>query len=125
MSQKKVIKRTEVSPNLFVIPAGILPHNPSELITNERLPALLSYLEGIFDYVFIDTAPVGALSEAYVIAPYCDATLYIIRHAYTPKILVQRLDETNKVNELRNLVIVFNGVRSRGFGKDSYGYGYG
>lgn len=122
---EEIIRRTEVSPHLFVIPAGPLPPNPSELIMSERLPALLTYLEAIFDYVFIDTAPVAALSDAYVIAPYCDATLYIIRHAYTPKVLVQRLDETNKVNELRNLVIVFNGVRSRGFSKDSYGYGYG
>jgi tyrosine-protein kinase Etk/Wzc len=122
---EEIIKRTEVSPNLFVIPAGILPHNPSELIMSERLPTLLSYLEGIFDYVFIDTAPVGALSDAYVVAPFCDATLYIIRHAHTPKLIVQRLNETNQVNELKNLVIIFNGVRSRGFGKDSYGYGYG
>ena len=122
---EEIIRRTELSPNLFVIPAGALPHNPSELIMNDRLPVILNYLEGIFDYILIDTAPVGALSDAYVVAPLCDATLYIIRHAHTPKIVVQRLDQTNKINELNNLVIVFNGVRSRGFNKDSYGYGYG
>ncbi|MFN2439537.1 MAG: GumC family protein [Chitinophagaceae bacterium] len=122
---EEIIKRTEASANLFIIPAGVLPHNPSELIMSERLPVLLNYLEGIFDYVLIDTAPVGALSDAYVVAPLCDATLYIIRHAHTPKIVVQRLDKTNKINELKNIVIVFNGVRSRGFSKDSYGYGYG
>jgi capsular exopolysaccharide synthesis family protein len=122
---EEIIRRTEACTNLFMIPAGFLPHNPSELIMSERLPVLLSYLEGLFDYVLIDTAPVGALSDAYVVAPLCDATLYIIRHAYTPKIVVQRLDETNKINKLKNIAIVFNGVRSRGFGKDSYGYGYG
>ncbi len=67
----------------------------------------------------------GALSDAYVVQPLCDATLYIIRHAHTPKVVVQRLDETNKINELKNIAIVFNGVRSRGFSKESYGYGYG
>lgn len=122
---EEIIRRTDLSPNLFVIPAGTLPHNPSELIMSDRLPGILTYLEGIFDYILIDTAPVGALSDAYVVAPLCDATLYIVRHAHTPKIVVQRLDQTNKINELNNLVIVFNGVRSRGFSKDSYGYGYG
>ena len=121
---EEIIRRTEISPNLFVVPAGTLPHNPSELIMSDKLPMLLNYLEGIFDYIVIDTAPVGALSDAYVVAPYCDATIYVIRHAHTPKIAVQRLDETNRINKLNNLVIVFNGVRSRAFNKDSYGYGY-
>lgn len=121
---EEIIKRTEISSNLFVVPAGSLPHNPSELILSERLPALLSYLDAIFDYVIIDTAPVGALSDAYVVAPLCDATLYIIRHNHTPKIVVERLDETNKINSLKNMAIVFNGVRARGFSRD-YGYGYG
>jgi tyrosine-protein kinase Etk/Wzc len=121
----EIIKRTEVNENLFIIPAGPIPPNPSELILNGRMEELLSYLDTIFDYIIIDTAPVSPVTDAYILSPMCDATLYIIRHGYTPKTYVQMLDENNKVRSLKNVAIVFNGVRSRGLGKFDYGYGYG
>ena len=119
-----IIQQTPVHENLSVIPAGWLPENPSELIMSEKVPALLKYLSGIFDYIIIDTAPIGLLSDAYVLSPYCDATLYVVRHNHTRKVSIQRLDENNKINELKNMAIVFNGIRSRGFGNNGYGYGY-
>jgi tyrosine-protein kinase Etk/Wzc len=125
LEPEEIIRRTELNKNLFVIPAGALPPNPSELIMSGRMEELLVYLENIFDHVLIDTAPVGALSDAYVLAPLCDATLYVVRHGHTPKVAVERLDKNNKVNELKNAGIVFNGVKTRGFSKDSYGNGYG
>jgi capsular exopolysaccharide synthesis family protein len=122
---EEIIKSTSVHENLFVIPAGWLPENPSELIMSEKVPKLFTYLSGIFDYIIIDTAPVGLLSDAYVLSNYCDATLYVVRHKHTRKVSIQRLDANNKINELKNMAIVFNGVRSRGFGGNGYGYGYG
>jgi len=122
---EEIIKSTTVHENLFVIPAGWLPENPSELIMSEKVPRLFTYLSGIFDYIIIDTAPVGLLSDAYVLSSYCDATLYVVRHKHTRKVSIQRLDANNKINELKNMAIVFNGVRSRGFGGNGYGYGYG
>jgi tyrosine-protein kinase Etk/Wzc len=122
---EEIIQRTQVHENLFVIPAGWLPENPSELIMSEKVPKLLAHLSGIFDYIIIDTAPVGLLSDAYVLSNYCDATLYVVRHKHTRKASIQRLDANNKINELKNMAIVFNGVRSRGFGGNGYGYGYG
>ena len=122
---EEIVQRTQVHENLFVIPAGWLPENPSELIMSEKVPKLLAHLSGIFDYIIIDTAPVGLLSDAYVLSNYCDATLYVVRHKHTRKASIQRLDANNKINELKNMAIVFNGVRSRGFGGNGYGYGYG
>ena len=122
---EEIVKPTTVHENLFVIPAGWLPENPSELIMSEKVPRLFTYLSGIFDYIIIDTAPVGLLSDAYVLSSYCDATLYVVRHKHTRKVSIQRLDANNKINELKNMAIVFNGVRSRGFGGNGYGYGYG
>lgn len=122
---EEVIRRSAVNENLFVMPAGNLPDNPSELIMSERVRDLMDYLTPLFDYIIIDTAPVGLLSDAYVLSNYCDASLYVIRHRHTPKVSVERMDANNKINELKNLAIVFNGVRSRGFGKNVYGYGYG
>ena len=122
---EEIVRRTSVHENLFIMPAGTLPENPSELIMSDKVPELLEYLTDIFDYVIIDSAPVGLLSDAYVLSAYADATLYVVRHRHTRKISIQRLDENNKVNELKNAAIVFNGVRARGFNKNGYGYGYG
>jgi len=121
----EIIQKTPVNENLYIIPAGWLPENPSELIMSKKVPELFKYLSDIFDYIIVDTAPVGLLSDAYVLSNYCDATLYVVRHKHTRKVSIQRLDANNKINELKNMAIVFNGVRSRGFGKNGYGYGYG
>lgn len=121
---EEIIKRTNVNENLFFITAGEQPKNPSELIMSERSAELLNYLNNVFDYVIVDCAPVGALSDAYILSPLCDATLYIIRHKFTPKILVQRLDVNNEITNLKNVSIIFNGIRSSAFNK-AYGYGYG
>lgn len=122
---EEIIKRSEVNDNLWFIPAGPLSANPTELLTTSRLQELLTYLDGIFDYIIVDSAPVGPVTDAYIISPYCDATLYIVRHKHTPKVLVEQIDKNSKVNKLKNMAIVFNGIRPRGFGKHHYGYGYG
>lgn len=121
----EIIKRTQVNSNLFIISAGPIPPNPSELILNGRIQELLAYLENAFDYIVIDTAPVSPVTDAYLLSQFCDATLYVVRHAYTPRIYLQLLDENNRVRGLKNLALIFNGVKSRGIGKGGYGNGYG
>ncbi len=121
----EIIKRTEINSNLFVISAGPIPPNPSELILNGRIQELLAYLENAFDYIVIDTAPVSPVTDAYLLSQFCDATLYIVRHGYTPRIYLQLLDENNRVRGLKNLALIFNGIKSRGIGKGGYGNGYG
>ena len=64
------------------------------------------------------------ITDAYMLSSCCDATLYVVRHKYTPKMVVKRIDENNKVNPLKNPAIIFNGVKTRGFFKNNYGYGY-
>ena len=122
---EEIIQKAPVQENLYVVSAGWLPENPSELILSEKVPELMKYLSDNFDYIIIDTAPVGLLSDAYVLSAYCDATLFVVRHKHTRKTSIQRLDTNNKINELKNMAIVFNGVRARGFGRNGYGYGYG
>ncbi len=122
---EEVIKRTTINENLFFIPCGPLPDNPSELLMSDRVKELFDYLDAIFDHIVIDSAPASLLSDAYVLSPLCDATLYVVKHKFTPKIFLERLDEENTVNQLKNLGIIFNGIHSRGFTKNGYGYGYG
>lgn len=120
-----IIVPTDLHPDLYFISTGKLPHNPTELLMNGRVEELLNYLDAVYDYVVIDTAPVHPVTDAYVLSPLCDATLFVVRHKYTPKVFVERIDENNKINKLTNVAIVFNGVQPRGWGKKEYGYGYG
>lgn len=115
------------SSNLFIAGAGRGSANAPELTFNKKLQDLFDYLDGVFDFIIVDTAPVNPVSDAYVLAEYCDITLYIIRHDYTPKAFIRLLDENNKIKPLKDLVIVFNSIKSRGMLKGQYGLdlGYG
>lgn len=120
---EKIIRRYEHSENLFVIPAGELTENRfSELLENGRIQELLDYLSDIFDHIIIDTAPVNSITDAYILSPVCDISLFVIRHRFTQKVFIERLDQNH---QLKEIAIVFNDIRPRGFGKYHYGYGYG
>ena len=121
---EEIIKVIDEHKNLFFIPSGSLPENPSELLSNGKVKELIDYLEGIFDMVIIDTSPLVLVTDGYILTGLCDATLYVVRHKYTPKMLIKRIDENNHINPINNPAIIFNGVKSRGFFKNNYGYGY-
>lgn len=120
----EVIKSTEHE-NLFVIAAGKAKGNPTELLLNGKLQPLFDYLEETFDYILLDTAPINPVADAFVLSDYCDLTLFVVKHGHTPKALIKKLDETISLKSLKNIAIVFNGVRQRGFASEGFGYGYG
>ncbi len=101
-----------------------MPDSPTEILASGKIKSLIDYLDSHFDLVVIDTSPALLVTDAYIISGMCDATLYVIRHDYSPKLMVKRIDETFQVNPLNNPAIVFNGVKSRGVLKSTYGYGY-
>lgn len=122
---EEIIKHVEAHENLFFISAGAtLPENPSELLSNGKVNELINYLDNIFDFVIIDTSPMVLVTDGYLLTGLCDATLYVIRHHYTPKMLIKRIDENIHINPINNPAIIFNGVKMRGFFKNNYGYGY-
>ncbi len=120
-----IIIQTDINSNFHMISPGKLPYNPTELIMNGKVEEMLNKLDKVFDFIIIDTAPVMPVTDAYLLSPYCHATLFVIRHGFTPKVFVERIDKNNKINPLHNAAIVFNGVTPRGFGYSHYGYGYG
>lgn len=120
----EIVKPTGTK-NLSLIPSGPIPPNPSELISNERLLELLKYLNTRFDYILIDTAPVNPVTDAFILSPLCDVSLYVVRDSYTHKIFLKKLAERLKNKSLKNPTVVFNGIRGKGFGKYGYGYGNG
>jgi capsular exopolysaccharide synthesis family protein len=121
-----IIQKTEYD-NLFVIPAGEPAVNPTELLLSSVLGELFEYLENNagFDYIIADTAPIQPVTDAYIISEFCDTTLFVVRHRYTPKAMIKLLEENSKIKALKNLNIVFNGVKSRGILNKGFGYGYG
>lgn len=112
-------------PHLYLVPAGRNLGDKTDLLLNGRLELFFALLEKEFDYLILDSPPSDLVSDAYLLAEYCDLTLLVMRHAYTPKRLVQRLDQQKNLRSLPQLGIVFNGVKSRGIIRKHYGYGYG
>jgi len=119
---KDIIVPSAIDPNLFIVPSGPVPPNPSELILLKRTEELFQRLRQDFDYVIIDTSPVGLVTDAQLLHTYADTTLYIIRQGVTYK------QQLNVPNELYNSgkitrmgFIVNDVVANRGF---TYGYGY-
>lgn len=112
-------------PKLFVVPAGVGEVNPTELFLNGSVGRLFEHLNKTFEFIIVDTSPIDPLTDAYVLTEYCDSTLFIIRHGHTPKAMVELVEESRKINALKNIAIVFNDIKPRGFIRKGYGYGYG
>ncbi len=124
VSINDIIFPVEGYPMLSFIPKGMPSNDPSILIESERLRSLFTILEDSYDLIILDSPPVALVSDAYQLSQYCAATLFVIRHGYTPMQLIKRLDESISVNPLNNPLLIFNGVKNRGFVADENGYGY-
>jgi tyrosine-protein kinase Etk/Wzc len=123
-SVENIIYPIPTNENLFYISCGRLQQDSSELLENGKVGKLISLLKADFDMVIIDTAPVVLITDAYLISSFCDATLFVVRHKFTPKMLIKRMDSNMEINPIKNPGIVFNSVSTRGFFKNNYGYGY-
>ncbi|MGM9506540.1 MULTISPECIES: GumC family protein [Larkinella] len=109
--------------NYFIITAGPLLSNPAELLSSPRLGQLFRELRQRFDYILVDSPPVGLVTDSQVIAPFADVTLFMIRHDHTPKNHLKMVDALYKEQRFQNLSIVLNAI---GEGDSHYyNYGYG
>ena len=123
-SLEDIVKETGIS-NFKLLPSGPIPPNPSELISNGRLEVLLADLEKDFDFIIIDTAPTSPVTDAFLVSPMADVTLFVVRHDYTPKMFLRKIQEIKQNKRLKNPAIVYNGVRGKGIARYGYGNGYG
>lgn len=120
----EIIKTTDY-PNLFIVAAGHIPPNPTELIGSEKFREMMMLLKDKFDYLIIDSTPIGLVTDSQLLAVYADATVYIVRHNLTPKIFLRMIEDLYQQKKFNNMSIVFNGLRRRGFSFLNYGYSYG
>jgi tyrosine-protein kinase Etk/Wzc len=119
-----ILHQVQQAPELFVIGAGRAVANPAELMMSSKLDYLLHELKELFDYVIIDTAPIGKVADAFNLRNYVDQTVYIVRYNYTLKKQIDIIDDVFVNNKLRNPVIVMNDARTSQKNSYSYGYGY-
>lgn len=114
-------------PTLDVLPAGVIPPNPSELIESQRMQVAVDYLKSLnYDYILFDSAPYLPVADATIFNRYVDANIFMLRAGVCDLRFVEDLDKLARENKLHNIYIVLNGVdiASRSYGYH-YGYGYG
>ncbi len=109
---EEIIFETEFK-NLYVIPAGPTPPNPSELLQTEEFDNLLTRLKNDFDYVFLDTAPVGLVSDASSILVKADLALYIVRANYSKVGFARMPDQLKQNNKLSAIYTILNSYDAR------------
>jgi len=114
---------TEV-PNLYAIPAGPIPPNPSELILNDAFISLLEALKETYDVVILDTPPVGLVTDGMLIMKHADLRIFVLRASYSKRAFIKRIEQSLKAHHLLKTGLVLNAVdiKEQGYG---YGYGYG
>jgi capsular exopolysaccharide synthesis family protein len=125
MSVKDIIVSLDDKKQLSFIPSGILKDNPGELILSDRMKTLFEYLKEHYDYVIVDTAPVGVVSDAISIGNWADFTLFVVRHNYSLRSSMSIINNLNHDNKLPNITLVINGIlNNKDYKFGGYGYGY-
>ena len=132
-----------VSPNLYILPGGTIPPNPTELVARQALDDAIQQLKQHFDYVILDTAPIGMVTDTQLIARVTDLSVYVCRSNYTSKSEFKLINELQQDGKLPHLCVLINGIDMNkretgsyyGYGKygkyghygygKKYGYGYG
>ncbi|MBO9562008.1 MAG: polysaccharide biosynthesis tyrosine autokinase [Niastella sp.] len=117
-----------VDDNFTVLPSGPLPPNPTELLMLPKTQQLFEELKKHYDYILIDSPPVGLVTDAEIMASHADATLYVVRHRLTYKQQITLIEKFNRKKVMPKINIIVNDVllKKRGYGYGySYGYGYG
>jgi len=111
-----------VNPNLDLLLAGPTPPNPTELLSRESLSQIMSILRENYDYIILDTAPVGLVSDTLQIGRYADVSVFVCRADYTPKSSFGLVNTLAAEKKMSNMCVLINGID---MSKKKYGYYYG
>ncbi len=115
--------------NLYIIAAGPVPPNPSELAASAKTKELISELKQMFDYIVIDSAPIGTVSDTFSLAAVADITIILVRHNKTIKSVLENTLTDARINGITGMSILLNDISRDsslyGYGRYKYGYGYG
>lgn len=125
-----LIQKSDLSDHLFVIPAGPVPPNPTQMLMSEQLEQLIVQLKEQFDYVILDTVPYSMVADASIVNRVAELTIFIIRAGLMDKRMLPEVEKLYNQNKLRNMSVILNAVDYKRsgygyYGYGAYGYGYG
>jgi len=103
------IQPSGVNQHLDLLLAGPIPPNSTELLARDSLRQIMSILKDSYDYVILDTAPIGLVTDTFQIVSQADVTVYVCRAGYTPKYAIGQLNSLSEEKKLPNPCIVLNG----------------
>ena len=109
---EKVIVTSSIK-NLDVLPAGIVPSNPSELLQSERSESLFAELRERYDYVIVDSTPVSVVGDTFLLGGMADMTVYVVRANYTTFEMIDSINRIYEQERLPNMLAVLNGVNAK------------
>jgi capsular exopolysaccharide synthesis family protein len=113
------------SSNLYILGCGSTPEDPAELLASKRIDFMFDLLKNNFDYIIIDTSPVGAVADAFSLAKYADLSIYLVRYNYTDNKQLDILKDIYENDKLKNLMVVINDAKPENRPAYAYGsYGY-
>lgn len=118
-----IVVNTEIE-NLDLITSGPIPPNPSELLISEKLSELIEELKGEYEYIILDTPPLGLVSDPLELIDYADVSLYVVRQGYSKREMLNVINEKHKNKQIKNVSIVYNDYEHKGNYGYSYNYGY-
>lgn len=127
-----MVQQSDISPNLDIIPGGPIPPNPTELVSGPALAKAITLFKEKYDYIIMDTAPIGMVTDSALIAQNADLCVYVCRADVTPKAGYEFINTLRDDEQFPKVATVLNGIDlnqrkhsySYGYGK-KYGYGYG
>lgn len=119
---RSMIQSSDLSANLHILPGGTIPPNPTELLARKSLDDAIELLKKDYDYIVLDTAPIGMVTDTQLIARVADISVYVCRADYTHKNDYQLINELYANKRLPGLCTVINGLDMK---KKKYGYYYG
>lgn len=129
LDKSELITPSGVHSNLSIITAGAIPPNPNELLAKPLLDELINEMKDQYDYIMIDTPPVGLVSDGFLLNRLADVNLFVARVGYTPKKMIEFADQYFRENRLKKMYFILNYTNLNsaeyryGLGK-KYGYGY-
>ena len=113
------------NPNLYVLPVGTMPPNPTELLFDARFKETIETLRPQYDYIFIDCPPIEIVADAQIIETLADRTIFVVRANLLEKSMVPELEKIYKEHKFKNMTLILNGsTASAGHGHYGYRYGY-
>ena len=122
MDLMSLVQLSDVNRNLYILPGGTVPPNPTELLARDGLDKAIEILKKNFDYVILDTAPIGMVTDTLLIGRVAELSAYVCRADYTHKAEYTLINELFHEQKLPNLCTIINGVDLK---KRKYGYYYG